>query len=123
MLVEKARAVRKNAYAPYYNVYVGAALLTEDESIYVGCNVENAAGGAHNGCAEANAIAAAVADGKQNFVAIAVVGSENQLTFPCGVCRQKMAEFSKEMDIYLAPASGPYKQFRLSELFPHPMKI
>ncbi|HEX5323553.1 MAG TPA: cytidine deaminase, partial [Capsulimonadaceae bacterium] len=83
-----------SAYCPYSNFAVGAAVLTTDGAIYRGCNVENASYGLAI-CAERNAIAAAIAAGRMDFVAIAVVTSAQAPARPCGACRQVIAEFSQ----------------------------
>ncbi len=96
-LIRAALAARENAYAPYSHFTVGAALLGEDGTVYLGCNVENAAYSPSN-CAERTAFFSAVAQGARHFVRIAVVGGPEGLRCrdfcaPCGVCRQVMAEF------------------------------
>lgn len=97
-LVQKALEARENAYCPYSNFAVGAALLCGDGTIYTGCNIEVAA--LTGNCAERTAIFKAVADGQRDFTAIAVAGAGKgqQPDFfctPCGVCRQVMREFCK----------------------------
>ena len=95
-LVLKAHDMQGMSYAPYSGFNVGAALLTADNEIYGGCNIENAAY-SPTICAERTAIFKAVSEGKKDFRAIAIVGGEKgeigDLCFPCGVCRQVMAEF------------------------------
>ncbi|MFH1263594.1 MAG: cytidine deaminase [Pseudomonadota bacterium] len=122
LLVEMAKKVRKNAYSPYFKVYVGAALLAHDGTIHVGCNVENASGSAIV-CAESNAIAAGVAAGYRKFKAVAVVGFPDKLLFPCGVCRQKLVEFSPDMDVYVATTKGKIKHLKLGKLIPHMVRL
>jgi len=95
-LLDAAFEARKRAYAPYSKFLVGAALLTEDGSIVDGCNVENASYGATN-CAERTAIFSAVAAGHRKFSAIAIVGDLDTPITPCGVCRQVLAEFGKDI--------------------------
>lgn len=94
-LIETAKAVRQNAYAPYSQYLVGAALLDEVGRVHTGCNVENAAF-PQGSCAEANAIGAMVAAGGRRIVAIAVVGGREALQpcTPCGGCRQRILEFA-----------------------------
>lgn len=97
-LFEKALCARLYAYAPYSGFLVGAALLTEDGSVYTGCNVENASYSLCC-CAERNAFFKAVSEGKKNFVAIAIAGGKENgdtVCFPCGSCRQVMSEFCDE---------------------------
>lgn len=91
-LVAKAYEAMENAYVPYSRFQVGAALLTKDGQVYTGCNIENASYGATN-CAERTAIFKAVSEGVKDFEKIAIVSSSTQHTYPCGICRQVMAEF------------------------------
>ncbi len=99
-LMEQARSVSKAAYAPYSNFKVGAAIEGSNGRIYTGCNVENASYGACC-CAERAAVCKAVADGCTKFRAIAVVSSGGKPTFPCGICRQVLAEFSPDIEVLL----------------------
>lgn len=116
-LVACARAARENAYAPYSDFRVGAALLTRSGRVYTGCNVENVSFGATI-CAERAAVFAAVAAGERDFAALALAAGED--VTPCGMCRQVLAEFSKDgaLPIYCA---GPeqVRTFTLAELLPH----
>ena len=116
-LVEKARESMKYAFAPYSNFKVGAALLTENEKIYIGCNIENISFGATN-CAERTAVFKAVSEGEKNFKAIAIVSSSGKFTPPCGICRQVLSEFSEDMDIILADKDDNIKIIKLNELIP-----
>ena len=116
-LVEKARESMKYAYAPYSNFKVGAALLTENEKIYIGCNIENISFGATN-CAERTAVFKAVSEGEKNFKAVAIVSSSGKFTPPCGICRQVLSEFSEDMDIILADKDDNIKIIKLNELIP-----
>ena len=93
-LMAAAREAQASAYAPYSNFPVGAAVLLSDGAIYRGCNVENASFGLTI-CAERVAIFNAIADGRMDIVAVAVVTSAPKLCKPCGACRQVIAEFSK----------------------------
>ena len=92
LLLDKAQEARDHSYAPYSHYHVGAALLTADGQIYQGCNIENAAYGPSN-CAERTAFFKAVYDGHRAFRAIAIIATGEEMGFPCGVCRQVMAEF------------------------------
>ena len=113
----------KYAYTPYSNFKVGAALLTKDEKIYTGCNIENATYGPSN-CAERTAFFKAVCEGEREFQAICIVGGRNGVltdyTAPCGVCRQVMMEFcdAEKFQIILAVDKENYKIFLLKDLFP-----
>jgi cytidine deaminase len=116
-LISIAMKAKENAYVPYSNFRVGAALLTKDGRIYTGCNVENASFGATN-CAERTAIFKAVSEGNRDFEAIAVNADMEQLTYPCGICRQVMVEFSKDLKLYISNKHGDYKEYTLNELLP-----
>lgn len=95
-LIQEAKNMMKLAYAPYSGFHVGAALLCQDGTVFGGCNVESASYSATN-CAERTAIFKAVSHGYREFNAIAVVGGLNEhddeICYPCGICRQVMAEF------------------------------
>ena len=106
-LIRKAIDARKQAYAPYSNYPVGAALLTSTGKVYTGVNVENAAYPTTI-CAERVAVFKAVSEGECKFVAIAVV-TQNGGT-PCGSCRQVLAEFGLETHVLIANAQGQVVQ-------------
>ncbi len=91
-LLDLAEEARDHSYAPYSKYHVGAALLTADGQVYQGCNIENA-GFTPTNCAERTAFFKAVYDGHRAFKAIAVIATGEEMGFPCGVCRQVMAEF------------------------------
>src|SRR5690606_25534646 len=95
---------------------VGAAILTSDDEIITGCNVENASYGLTI-CAERNAIFSAVAKGKTNFKSILIVAEGEGLAKPCGACRQVMNEFG-DFDVYLANTKGDIEKTTVSELLP-----
>lgn len=100
-LLAAARAVRKNAHAPYSQFYVGSAIWTEKGNIYVGANVENASYPA-GVCAECVAVATAVSAGESVIEAVCVVTETSPPAAPCGVCRQVLAEFGPSMEVILA---------------------
>lgn len=105
-LLDQAREVRAQAYAPYSNFSVGAALLAEDGRVFTGVNVENASYPLGT-CAERTAIGNAVTQGARHFVAIAVVGPEDDAACaPCGGCRQVLNEFGPDMPVIM-PGGGP----------------
>ena len=99
-----AAEMRSRSYIPYSHYAVGAALLTKDGRIFTGCNIENAAYPVTI-CAERTAIFKAVSEGARDFKAIAVATEDGQ-GYPCGSCRQVMAEFALDMDVMLADAAG-----------------
>ena len=117
-LLNIASKARDNAYAPYSNFKVGAAVLAKKGKVYTGCNIENATYGA-TCCAEQTAIFKAVSEGEREFEAIAVQGDNEGETMPCGICRQVMAEFSPNIQIILEDAQGHIQCYPLKELLPH----
>lgn len=122
-LVREACEYREKAYAPYSGFKVGAALLTVQNEIIGGCNIENAAYTPTN-CAERTAFFKAVSEGKKEFLAIAIVGGKEgepeEYCAPCGVCRQVMAEFCdpETFLIVLARSEEDYMIYTLEELLP-----
>lgn len=117
-LIKKAIEAREKAYVPYSKFKVGAALLTENDKVYTGCNIENASYGATN-CAERTAIFKAVSEGEKNIKAIAIVGSQEELTFPCGICRQVISEFALgDMKVIIGKNENEYVVKTLEEILP-----
>ncbi|MCL4499961.1 MAG: cytidine deaminase [Chloroflexi bacterium] len=118
-LIDAAKQARKQAYAPYSNFAVGAALLCPDGTVFTGCNVENAIYG-ETLCAERVTIAKAVSEGRREFRAMAIVCSGPEPCVPCGSCRQMMVEFNTEMTILMASTgSSDILELNASELMPH----
>ncbi|HSN67563.1 MAG TPA: cytidine deaminase [Fusibacter sp.] len=115
-LVQKAYEAMAFSYSPYSNFKVGAALLTESGTVYTGCNIEIASYGATN-CAERTAIFKAISEGEKVFKAIAIVSSSKDYTFPCGICRQVIVEFGKDIDIIVAK-DYDYEVYKIEELLP-----
>jgi cytidine deaminase len=115
-LVRRAREVMRNAYAPYSNFHVGAAIEAEDGTIHVGCNVENASYGLTI-CAERMAVGAAVAAGKRSLKRVAVATGVEPPATPCGACRQLLAEFGLDLEIIAAGPSSE-RRWTLKELLP-----
>ncbi|MBU3189697.1 cytidine deaminase [Clostridium bowmanii] len=117
-LAKSAIDARENAYVPYSKFKVGAAVVTEDGSIYTGCNIENASYGATN-CAERTAIFKAVSEGHRKIKAIAIVGDMTTNTYPCGICRQVIAEFATEdIQIILVKNEDSYIIKTMEEILP-----
>ncbi len=116
-LVEAARAVREQAYAPYSGFAVGAALLAEGR-VFTGVNVENASYPI-SVCAERNAVAAMVAAGGRRVDAVAVVTDGATPTPPCGGCRQCLWEFGPEAVVLAVTLKGDRARWPLAELLPH----
>lgn len=116
-LVKKALDAREKAYAPYSNFKVGAALLTNDNRIFTGCNVENASYGLSN-CAERTAIFKAVSDGAKEISAIAIVCGGDAYCSPCGACRQVIAEFGQDIQVIMANEKGEYTVGNIQQLLP-----
>ncbi len=117
-LKDAALSVRENAYAPYSNFKVGAAIRSASGQVYAGCNVENVAY-PEGTCAEAGAIAAMVAAGEQGLTEVYVVASSSQPVPPCGGCRQKLAEFGKrDVKVTLASVDGAELVTTIGDLLP-----
>lgn len=120
-LLKIAEEARFNSYSPYSNFRVGAALLTADEKVYTGCNIESASYGATN-CAERTAIFKAVSEGEREFVKIAISSDnseKNEPTWPCGICRQVIVEFAENIKIITGSSTGDILETNIQELLPH----
>ena len=124
-LAGKASEAKHNSYSPYSKFKVGAALLTGNNKLYTGANIENASYGL-TVCAERTAIFKAVSEGEKKFSALAVACDTDDFNhaFPCGACRQVMAEFmDDDADIIVAVNTGEYKIFKLKELLPGAFRL
>jgi len=124
-LLVLARSAREQAYAPYSNFLVGAALLTRDGRSFSGCNVENASYGLCN-CAERTALFNAIAAGYRpgDFAALAVIADTDNPVSPCGACRQVMAELCDDaMPVLLANLRGDTQQTTVAALLPGSFKL
>ncbi|MCI1959237.1 MAG: cytidine deaminase [Clostridia bacterium] len=117
-LISIAEKAMKNAYAPYSKFKVGAAVLCGDGSVYGGCNIENSSYGATM-CAERTAIFKAVSEGKRKLKKIAIVSVTNDITYPCGMCRQVMNEFMPDGCVIMKEKSGRIIEIKVSDLLPH----
>lgn len=120
-LVKLAYKAQKNAYVPYSNFAVGAALLCKNKKVYLGCNIES---GTYTptSCAERTAFFKAVSEGEREFEAIAIVGNmvgqEGDFCAPCGVCRQVMTEFCQPEFKVILGKGEEYKVYTLEEIMP-----
>lgn len=120
-LLEFAEKARDNAYVPYSNFRVGAAVLTKDNKVYTGCNIECASFGGTN-CAERTALFKAISEGSKDIEKIAIASSnseKNENTFPCGICRQVIIEFGKDIKIVTGYSKGDIYECSISDLLPN----
>jgi cytidine deaminase len=119
-LIDLARKAMENAYVPYSKFHVGAALLTKSGKVYTGCNVEIASYGATN-CAERTAVWKAVSEeGRLEIAKIAITSDEPDYIYPCGICRQVLAEFADDdMELICTKKSGEYRIVRFGEILPN----
>ena len=125
--VELAKSARLNAWSPYSNFQVGAALRTKSGKVYLGCNIENH--GIQGICAERTAFAKALSEGEREFESITVVGGPKgqeptKKCMPCGYCRQFMSEFvDDDFKIYVVDKDNDIEKLTISELLPHSFKL
>ena len=117
-LIKAATDARECAYAPYSNFKVGAAVEAENGDIYIGCNVESASYGL-TVCAERVAIWKGISCGEKRFTRIAVVVDTEELTPPCGVCRQIIWEFCGDIPVTMSNLKGETKSVQMKDLLPH----
>lgn len=116
-LVNLALDARKNSYSPYSKYSVGAAVLCGDESIFTGCNIENASYPCGI-CAERTAMSKAISEGKKSFSKIAIAGSSDQICTPCGLCRQFMYEFAPDLTVLCSDDKGNFTEKKLNDFLP-----
>lgn len=116
-LIEIAKQAREKASAPFSNFKVGAVLVGKTGEIFTGCNIENASYGLTM-CAERVAIFKAISEGAREFQKIIVVANTDELTPPCGACRQIIWEFCGDIEVVLANLQGKTETFQMKELFP-----
>ena len=125
-LLREAQSVSERAYAPFSKFFVGAAIVTSDGKVYVGCNVENSSFGMTN-CAERTAIFTAIADrergGKLDIKAVAVVNRDGVPCAPCGACRQVIYEFGPNAIIIYRNKDGKIAQTPIAELLPEGFRL
>ena len=117
-LIKASINSQKNSYSPYSNFKVGASVLCDSGKIYSGANIENSSYPAGI-CAERVALSKAISEGETKFVAIAISCSGNNYPYPCGICRQFMAEFDKDIKIIVAKTENDFTEYTLSKLLPH----
>lgn len=122
MLVDSAVEAKLKAYAPYSRFRVGAALVSNDGTLFTGCNVENSSFSLTI-CAERNALFKAVSEGQTGFSVIAITSDNEGFLTPCGACRQVLAEFAPGIEVILATSSGKTRVTSLKELFPMPADL
>ncbi len=118
-LVKSALEARRNAFAPFSNFKVGAALEASGGKVFTGCNVENATYGL-TVCAERVALWKALSEGERSFTRIAVANDSERPASPCGACRQLLWEFCGDIELILANAAGFRESLRLAALLPRP---
>jgi cytidine deaminase len=116
-LAESAIKAKMHALPTYSNFFVGAALLTKENKVYTGCNVESSSYSLTI-CAERNAIFKAISEGERKFKAIAISGDANDYISPCGACRQVINDLCGEIDVILVNFNGEYIVKKTSELLP-----
>ena len=118
-LISAAKQARENAHAPFSDFRVGAAVRANSGRVYAGCNIENASYSL-TCCAERVAIFKALSEGERGFEAIAVVAETDNLTPPCGACRQIIWEFCGDVPVILANLKGKIEQESAGKLLPRP---
>ena len=116
-LAEKAVEAKSRALPTYSNFHVGAALITEDDKIYTGCNIESSSYSLTI-CAERTAIFKAISEGERKFKAIAVAGDTEGFISPCGACRQVISDLCGDIDVVLVNSKNETKVMKTSELLP-----
>jgi len=122
-LINYAIQASKRAYAPYSNFKVGAALLTKNNQLFLGSNIENSSYSL-TCCAERVAIFKAISEGETSFIKLAVVANTDKPVSPCGACRQVMSEFfDDQVTIYLANKQAEIKKVKISNLLPDAFSI
>ncbi len=117
LLAEKAIEAKSNALPTYSKFYVGAALLTKEDKIYTGCNIESSSYSLTI-CAERTAIFKAISEGERKFKAIAVAGDTEGFISPCGACRQVISDLCGDIDVVLVNSINETKVMKTSELLP-----
>ncbi len=117
-LINLAKEAMTRAYAPYSKFHVGAALITDDGTVFTGCNVENASYGATN-CAERTAIFKMVDAGYKHFTKIAIVSTKDDVTYPCGICRQVISEFAMDAEVLFEDKNADIVNIPMMKILPY----
>lgn len=120
-LFRMAVKASENAYAPFSNFHVGAALLAKDGTVHTGVNIENSSYGATI-CAERTAMVKAISEGCREFDSIAIAGNGGT-SWPCGICRQFMYEFCPDIRVISGEGEDDLKVYTLRELLPEGFKL
>jgi len=116
-LLAQAEEAKRNSYSPYSGFRVGAALVTSEGKVFTGTNVESASYGATI-CAERTAVVKAISEGYREFEAMAVSSDAEEGSFPCGICRQFLAEFGLDIKIVTGKSAGEIRVHTVAELLP-----
>lgn len=118
LLIKIALEAREKSYSPYSKFKVGAALYTKSGKVFTGCNIESASY-SPTICAERVAFTKCISEGYTDIEKIAVVGNDVKTSFPCGVCRQFMLEFGKDIKVICAKSIESYEIYTLRDLLPN----
>jgi cytidine deaminase len=121
-LISESIKAKELSHSPYSKFKVGVALLTKDDKIYLGANVE-CSSYSLTICAERVAAVKAITDRRKKFKAVAIATNSKEFAFPCGACRQFLSEFSENMDVILVKTKKQYQIYKLQNLFPHTFKL
>lgn len=117
LLIKIAMEAREKSYSPYSSFKVGAAVYTKSGKIFTGCNIESASY-SPTICAERVALSKCISEGFKDIEKIAVIGSDKKISFPCGVCRQFIREFGRDIKVICAKNIDQYEVHTLEELLP-----
>ena len=117
-LIKLALEAREKSYSPYSNFKVGAAILTKSGKVFTGCNIESASY-TPTICAERTALSKCVSEGYTDIEKVAVVGSLEKISYPCGVCRQFLREFGSDITIISATSVDNFTEYKLNDLLPN----
>lgn len=121
-LIKAAKEVLKNSFSPHSGFKVGSAILTKNDKIFKGTNVEFDAL-TLTVCAERAALFSGISGGARDFTAIAIATSSDEFIYPCGLCRQALAEFNPKMEVILITKNNKTKTFILKDIIPEYFKL